>query len=287
MNQAIIFCLRKADLNNDSSMSFDEFKAFMLFLRKNPQCTDSAHLIFSLFDLDSSNKIEKPEFRELYRFFLGHNPTDDEFEKEWARLDVSGAQRATRSDYIRWLQTSTNPIFKQHAPTVDGTAASDKTVGSPGFRKAKLPGLTRTLSSPSSIDMRPSWNERFTAGVNMDPKTKCMQQVVARRSYFSRPQSLPELARHYETHRGFKLHAQKLSEPEAPKERPVVSTEKVGQLSGERGKPGGSMRNTKTGQTEKWEDFWQTPQCLKARYQPGSLDFRCPGMPPPSWSEDD
>lgn len=278
LNQAMTFFMRKADLNSDGNISFEEFKSALWFLRRHPLCTHTSQLIFSLFDLDQDGTIDESEFRELFRFFLGHNPPEDEFQKEWGRLDAGGRGNATRSEYIRWLQTSTNPVFHQHAPTEDALAAEQTGTPVAGRTVRQLPGLTRSFSS--SYVTRPPWNSRFTSGVNMDPSSRRMHCPSSRKSYFSRPQSLPELSRHYDTHRGFKVHQERLQEPEPHKEYLVLSTENAPQFLRERAKPGGTMRNKATGKREMWEDFWQKPACLKSRYTPGSLDFRCPGPPP-------
>merc|ERR1712183_827376 len=117
----------------------------------------TADMIFSLFDLDGDMKISQAEFREIYRFYLGHIPREDEFQREWARLDLRGEQKVTRAGYILWLQTSVNPVFKQHAPQEQ--LEPDSVV-------EKLPGLHRKATQ--NMRMRPKWNQRFNAGVSMN-----------------------------------------------------------------------------------------------------------------------
>lgn len=116
MDQAISFCLRKADLNADQVLSFDEFKAFALCLR-NPQLSlHTANLIFALFDTNRDQMVDEYEFREIYRFYTGRTPTLEEFKAEWRRLDVNREGRVDREAYCRWLQMSPNPVFRLHAP---------------------------------------------------------------------------------------------------------------------------------------------------------------------------
>lgn len=266
MNQAINFCMRKADLNENASLSFTEFKAFMRYLRETHQRKHTADMIFSLFDLDGTNTIDESEFREIYRFYLGHIPREDEFQKEWARVDVRGDQKVTRAGYILWLQTSTNPVFKQHAPPQSSATPQTSSAAE------KLPGLTR---SSRDIKVRPKWNQRFNAGANMN-----MEAPKGQRSYFSRPQSLPELARYYECHRGFKQASRRLALPEEPKKTTVLSTDTGVEMMPSRSVPAGSMRDCRTGKVQRWKDYWQTPACIRTQYQPGTLDLRCPGPPP-------
>lgn len=262
MNQAINFCLRKADLNDDNKLSYREWEAFLLMLRQTHLAKHTANLIFSLFDLDQDGNIDVGEFREIFRFYLGHKPTEEEFQQEWGRLDSAGRQYVTREDYIRWLQTSTNPIFQQHAPPEEQDLGHS--------HSGPLPAL-----QGSSSFIRPRWNQRFNASAN--PNSHCPPQ---QRAYFSRPQSLPELTRHYESHRGFRKHHSSLQRPEPRKRSPVLSTSTGVELLQERALPAGYMRDPTTGMRNQWRDNWQTPECMKPRIQSGTLDLRCMGTPP-------
>merc|ERR1712038_231193 len=86
IEQAMEFCLRKADLNSDGSLSFEEFRSFTFCLRTETLAKHTATLIFALFDTDGDARIDEAEFREIYRFFLGHHPKEVDFQAEWARL---------------------------------------------------------------------------------------------------------------------------------------------------------------------------------------------------------
>jgi Ca2+-binding EF-hand superfamily protein len=116
MDQAIAFGLRKADFNQDGKISFEEFKSFVSVLRQPTSCLHTANIIFALFDVSRNGFVEIGEFREIYRFYLGRNPTEAEFQQEWSRLDQTNKGKVSREDYVRWLQTSSNPIFKEHSP---------------------------------------------------------------------------------------------------------------------------------------------------------------------------
>ncbi|CAK9031402.1 Uncharacterized protein SCF082_LOCUS20279 [Durusdinium trenchii] len=122
-------------------------------------------------------------FREVFRFYLGHKPTQEQFQTEWAKLDCCGNQKVDLTRYITWLQTSTNPIFRQHAPpdTAEEPKETPRVEGAGKY-------LPRVTFSKSQI--RPKWNQRFNAGVNKNER--CPQ---GQRSYFSKTQSLPELQR--------------------------------------------------------------------------------------------
>lgn len=117
-SQVVEFCVRKSDLNNDGKLSFAEFESLVLVLRQHHLAQYTANLIFALFDVNKDQRISIQEFREVYRFFLGHNPTEEDFQHDWEQLVSTGLSdvEVTREQYCRWLQTATNPVFHQHAP---------------------------------------------------------------------------------------------------------------------------------------------------------------------------
>lgn len=201
-DQAISFCLRKADLNNDGKVSFEEFESFTMTLRRvaGSVAKHSADLIFALFDLDGDHLINESEFREIYRFFVGHRPTEIVHREEWARLDPGAKGAVNRNEYARWLQTSTNPCFKMHAPPVgtmpmpgmpthtpdysgwDGTGATDKLSrtfsADSRERKAWLRGglsaqfgVVDPVKMPRDSGMRgrPKWNNKLHCGYLHNP----------------------------------------------------------------------------------------------------------------------
>lgn len=262
MDQAINFCLRKADLNMNGSLSFEEFRSFTSCLREETLAKHTANLIFALFDVDTDARIDENEFREIFRFFLGHNPTEVDFQAEWSKLDAKGVGKVTRNEYIRWLQQCKNPAFQRHAPPTDSSMLMDSSQSSPGAGDSQM---RRTAPGRMS---RPLWNERFNSQKNINEHAP-----IARRNYFMRPQSLPELRRHYDSHKGFAANRKKLVLPE-PKSAPSRSAA----FNPELALPGGTMR-AKTGEVKQWEDHWQTPLCVKRKVRPGTLDFRCPGQP--------
>mmetsp|Transcript_69183 Transcript_69183/g.129123 ORF Transcript_69183/g.129123 Transcript_69183/m.129123 type:complete len:386 (-) Transcript_69183:41-1198(-) len=273
IKQCLNLCLRKADLNHNTSLSFEEFKAFTLELRKKRDSRNTADWIFALFDINSDGKLEESEFREVYRFYLGRHPTEAEFQTEWAKLDDHGRRFVTREEYIYFLQNSQNPIFNRHAPLAK--PRPDAEAQEVRLKEFNVPSFAvRRQRKPA---MCVEWNQGFNTSVNDN-----LSKPKDRRNYFSKPQSLPELGRYYERHRGFRKHRRQIDIP-TPREKPgVLSTETQPSLLPWRYSPGGSMKDKASGQVKPWTDFWQPPAAALSRkdYKPGTLTLRCSGVPP-------
>lgn len=296
IRQAINFCLRKADCNSDGTLSFEEFEAFTRVLRNEREASHSANLIFALFDLDGDSMIDEEEFREIYRFFLGHHPTAAEFSADWEALDDLGAGRVTREQYVRWLQTSGNPIFKQHAPPVQGTrsltASQELGVVRPAARRSPkrqqpAPGLLpRVQSSPCSVSVSPEWNDRFNAKKVVELNLEQAKGMPRKKTFFSRPQSEGELKRFYASHNGFEDRERRMRLPGTPRRHPapVLSTDSWESLRSPgagRHFPGGTMTNDR-GEVTPWREL--TPRALKkVPWDKGADSLRCPARPLPAF----
>lgn len=311
VEQALELLMRKADFNGDGILSFDEFESFLIALRNETGATSSASLVFALFDLDGNQLIDKEEFLGIFRYFLGHRPTFEEFEEEWAYLDSSGSGQVNKEQYIKYLQASSNPIFKQHAPPVIVSSKSPAKVSAKLEKSSSTPVLASESKQSGSMSkgstpkpiFRPApgilpparvkpdaqekyvplWNERWGT---KDPS----QENIALRgnkrfkSFFSSPQSVPELRRFYSTYSGFEKNRRRLLSPEVPPDRkPILSDESIlsVRLPGfSRHVRGGSMRNVR-GDVVPWMET--TPRALKKQvWEPGSLHLRVP-VPPPQW----
>eukprot|EP00927_Polykrikos_kofoidii_P049011 TRINITY_DN43161_c0_g1_i1.p1 TRINITY_DN43161_c0_g1~~TRINITY_DN43161_c0_g1_i1.p1 ORF type:complete len:504 (-),score=69.33 TRINITY_DN43161_c0_g1_i1:231-1706(-) len=376
--QAVSFCLRKSDLNGDGVLSFEEFESFLRTLREvaGSVATNTADLIFALFDVDGNQQIDENEFREIYRYFTGHRPTESEFQQEWARLNVGFRSAVRRDEYVRWLQTSKNPLFRVHAPpggalaseTLDSASsqqfvATDGSCGASGRGSEGPQALSATNhgsvpwpASPSAgetvstedrsqrlwkrgglgpkfgarmgrhgsgIIGRPKWNNALydchifnpnepkhkshalEPGHLGVPKSATLGSPLtvphAKRQYFSRHQSLPELVRYYDTHHGvmsagFKDLCDKLCQPgqisqvrealPGPKRKDGILSDPVGPneeslpiLPG-RHVPGGRMRDHVTGEPTEWVNLWSSAPQLKEHYTNSTSSLRTPGVPP-------
>jgi len=324
MDMAVSFFIRKADISGDGLISFEEFKSFMGGLRRYKDAIHSAGMVFALFDTNTDGVIDEGEFREIFRFFLGHDPTENEFQVEWSRLDADGDGRATRDEYIAWLQTSQNPVFRLHGPgeagepdtfgdshfsaTVDSAELrrgggawrpwdaythfcwSEPTKGKPSHTRMKFrdnsrvtrswpnsdrsSAMGRSLSSTSAAE-RPEWNPHLaTSHPNWPDEEGRPRQILGKRQYFMRPQSLPELSRHLESRPGLKDLRDAMLEPQKQrKAKWALSHEHQGGASqvlsvASRSKPAGYMRHPYTRERKKWDDHWHESFQLKNYFHP-------------------
>jgi len=292
--QAVHFCLRKADINNDGWLSFVEFRAMMWVLRTEGPVEDIARLVFALFDLDTDGYISEIEFREVYRFYLGHDPTSEEFWQEWYKLAPEGQNFVSRQQYATWLQTAASPIFRQHAPppvvdapvgvTATGSrgalSSSDPTASPPSRsmlsftessrRARRFPTDDRGWPLARKLDnkSRSKWNAKFNSKINPNDILP-----MGERNYFTKTQSLPQLSRFYGTHMGFETQLERFNAPAPPKEKMVLSTDTQPVFNKDRHQPGGTMREhlhgAPCGDSCFWEDNWRTPLRYRARFKVG------------------
>lgn len=324
--QVADLCFRKADMNADNSLSFDEFSCFTFALRLGR--VDIPMLVFSLFDLNCDGRIDEEEFLEMFMFFLGRRPTSVDFQTEWRKLDRDFKGYAKMKDFFRWLQSSTHPVFGGVSINVSPSGSKEATSASPqrerpteeshlctarvqkpkwagiapsgpkgaGFARwldsKPRPGKTTCESfnpikaSSSSRGRRldnaviAKWNPKFGGKL-----TGNSELPPCRRTYLSRPQSFPELALHYERHKGFDIQYQKLMAPKSPKPLRVLTTDTGNSyaFNPSLDKPGGTMRS-RDGKVTAWVDHWQTPlvvaKSVRNRLKPATVFLRCPGQPP-------
>jgi len=261
VTREIDFLMRKADINSDGSLQFDEFSSFVQVLRENGSAGD---LIFALFDLDGNEVIDHDEFLEIYRYFLGHRPTVREFEKEWSNLDVDGKGVVSLQEYNNWLRTNSNPIFQKYTE-------------SKAEKKVKIPKKdadSLILATAMSRNVyRPAWNQRFNT---LDPSVVNQERQGRNKIVFSTPQSEAELGRWFSRRiERFGPQYDKLVSPEPPHplQKSLISGYAPPLLPG-RHVPDGTMRN-KHGEPKQWHDYWQTPKGVFDRPAPGSLLLRC------------
>lgn len=285
--QTVTYCMKKADKNEQGFLTFKEFEAFLLELRgaihKDKEVV--AELVFALFDYNGDLWLEESEFREAFRYFVGHRPTEDEFHKQWTVLDLKRVGRVRVPEYALWLRTAASAEFRRYAPAVLGALKHSPSARKKSSPAAPLPFRPAPGVVPPYADQLPEliplWNERWGT---KDPSEQnaAFRGNKRMKTWFSRPQSLPELKRFYETYDGFSSNRRRLALPEDPVPKVVLSTDSVMSLSApgaSRHVSGGSMRNSR-GEVVPWRE--NTPRALrKVVWEPGSLLLRVPGAPPP------
>lgn len=280
VSQLINFCVHKADNNFDGKLQFEEFSSFLRALRNMANDQKSVTgLTFALFDLDYNGLLDRQEFLEVYKYHLGHRPTEAEFEEDWSKLDVDGKGSVGPKEYRDWLRINENKLFKDFR----GLVAPDSRPDSPAERSSspekiiKKDAVSLLLASRKQQRLRSPWNENFaatdfsTANFSLPPRQKYV---------FSRTQSEPELGRFYSRRRLFKTQFERLHAPEPEPFRTMLTAD-LPPLLPERHKPDGRMRDS-AGQRTRWDDCWQTPKgiLIKNQPSPGSLSLRCMGQPP-------
>jgi len=288
IQQALDFCLRKASLNSDGTLSFAEWEAFTKMLRNQGDEHNRVHLIFAMFDLDGNNRIDKEEFVGIFAFFVGHQPCMFEVETAFEQMDKYDKKEVTRNQFIRWLKTDAPLNFKHHAagvhvdPEEEEEAKKKAAKVKPRVKKIHRPApglLPRSDSVPTWTNSWHSlWNDRF---VGKDPfiHNKC---PVRMRHFFSAPSTLPELDRFYNTYSGFEKHKRRLHRPPSPINRPILSTQsRTKEVNPERAAPGGTAKSSK-GDRILWDNEWPDKASdFSQKVNPASLLLRCPGKPPP------
>lgn len=284
IEQAISFCLRKADVNGDGTLAFDEFKSFLKALKNQNDAKNTANLIFALFDVDSSNTISKEEFRDIFKYFVGRNPTNAEAVEEWMKLDKDGNGTATKAEYIHWLRHSASAAFRQHAPAAEDDGVGSELEGqADGSKSAADLRMLKGIKKPDADFLpmlrkitQPIWRAPWNERLNPVPIAELNPMEAAhRKHYFSKSASLPELQRRLKQS-GSPRH-QKLAKRLA---RPAVPHNPGEPPGKERHMPDGRMRGSR-GEVVPWSNTWQTPEVLKIkRPDPASLLLRCPGEPP-------
>lgn len=288
IEQALDFCLRKTHVNGDGSLSFKEFKSFMKILRDQDNAHSRVQLIWSLFDLDGSNTIDKEEFVGIYSFFSGHQPTKPEVEEAFRLMDKLDKKEITQKQFTWWIENAAPAAFRQHSHAIEHDGESTASSTSRVSNKVKIhrpaPGLFKPLSTKQAEETwtntwKSHWNERWRGRDHtlMNPTL-----TPGLKHYFSAPQTLPELDRFYSTYQGFGKHRKRLHEPLPERPRPILSQQaKTLDVNVERALPGGTSRNAK-GALVLWDNEWPDKASdFKMKPWPGSLMLRCPGKPPP------
>jgi Ca2+-binding EF-hand superfamily protein len=312
--QVINYVLRIADTDQNGILDFKEFERFMRCLRNERKNPD---LIFTMFDCDDDSKLTKEEFRGVYIYFLGHRPMNEDFDREWRRLDDDNQDIVTRKQFIKWLKKTKNPVFNQHSYGVQGVQADSLLHGANAGggqlnkRNKKeihrpAPGLLpkRRDKEPEYI---PAWNERF-ATKDISEQNIAWRGNHLQKTWFSRVETLPELKRFYEIHIGFQKHRREVNKPgkdrhmyppsaksgarHLPKTRgeegwlweprtmPILSTDHVDSMAlpgANRHCLGGHAKDA-DGERLPWRDL--TPRAVPKKSSSGSLLLRGPGLPP-------
>lgn len=222
---------------------------------------------------DSGALLDRGEFEDICNRVLG-SVEEAAFTNLWAELDLHrrGFLDAARlADHLclaaaplglcRGLHGPRGPRFCKPGPRGPSRQGIGKagTAGMAGTGSRLLqrpaPGLAPggTTGGP-----RPTWDDRFS--IDLSERNLSFRGNMRRKTFFSRPQSLPELRHFFARHSGFQSQLARLEGLDAPR-------------SGTRHEPDGVDRAA-------WS--LQEPRTkTREDARPGSLLLRVPGPPPP------
>eukprot|EP00405_Crypthecodinium_cohnii_P015357 CAMPEP_0206459074 /NCGR_PEP_ID=MMETSP0324_2-20121206/23960_1 /ASSEMBLY_ACC=CAM_ASM_000836 /TAXON_ID=2866 /ORGANISM="Crypthecodinium cohnii, Strain Seligo" /LENGTH=345 /DNA_ID=CAMNT_0053930557 /DNA_START=105 /DNA_END=1139 /DNA_ORIENTATION=+ len=259
VQEVVSMMIRKAELNFDGCLSFEEFESTLLVLRRLKQDLFPAypgHVIFGLFDTDMDGFLSMEEFAQLLRFIHGHTAEDSELEAAWVAMDPELQTSVSRVELFKWMQAAKLHEYRCLVPAAPVRKPAPK--------------------SPDISNGRPRWDGSPSLQSQANDELPSTT-----RTYLSRPQSLPELMRYCKDRRDLQGNYWKLLQPEVKKKSPVLSSETANffPFNPDKGRAGGTMRST-TGDVVKWLDHWQTPLCGRKRVQSATHYLQCPGKPP-------
>lgn len=276
LSQALKYCLKLADTDKNGTLDFQEFEHFLRKLRHPKPPMELATLYMSMFDADPDAFLEEFEFRDMWRYFTGRAPTADEFQMHWSQMDLLRVGRVSKKDLAKWLKKGAPQAFRSLAPPVQGDRPETPPASvtkKPGEIFRPAPGLWH--KSPVKWESAHDWNSVPKDFSHINLAWRGSQSM---KTYFSRPESLPELRRFYAIRRGFQAQKRKMKAPQPKCPSPVLSEESRQFKSQPGWERHQRLAPNVQGEMAEWKQL--TPRRKQAR-DVGTLLLRVPLPPAP------
>ena len=173
------------ELPSDCNVDIDAFLGLMETIRNVHQFVElETDLVFSMFDADGDQCLNRDEFKELSKFFTGYNPCAAALNEAWNSLDEHGDGIVTRQKYIQWLcgpNLQLNPI----PPSTPKSSRSSPESRSPGPKATPFDAFLITKRAKDVPVNKPPWYPRHQISA-CDDSVSIHPSI---RGYFSRMKS--------------------------------------------------------------------------------------------------
>jgi hypothetical protein len=132
-------------------------------------------LIIALFDVDGDGKLNREEFKELFKFFRGKSPQTEGLNSVWSDIDSERTGAISREEYESWMGRRSGGIVARSSQRPDPFSMEFHNLN-------EIYKYLQNFKNP--VDPRPRWFPRHHVTANLGPAVH-----PSIRGYFGRRQS--------------------------------------------------------------------------------------------------